>query len=103
MMIAMLNCMVSSEAMQQSSFHFPSQDTSTAPPVEEQIEGEVLDEVVHVVAQTLAIERVQDRVTCPVRNGAGPVSLTTFAEAQGLTSESSLVDLALARSAEGTS
>ncbi len=44
----------------------------------EQVEGKVLDEVVAVVAQRLAVERVQQRVARAVGNAAAPAASSTI-------------------------
>lgn len=67
----------------------------------EQVQDEVLDEVVHVVAKTLPIEGVKQRVTGPISDSASSMSLTAFPEFQGLSAESALVDFTFVRTTEG--
>ena len=49
----------------------------------------------------MAIKRVQQRMACAVGGGGAAISLTTFAEFQGLSTEGALVDFAFLRSGEG--
>lgn len=53
------------------------------------------------MAERLAIKRVQQRMACAVGGGGAAISLTTFAEFQGLSTEGALVDFAFLRSGEG--
>jgi hypothetical protein len=46
------------------------------------------------VAQRLAVQGVEDGVACSVGSGGTSVCLSTFTVFEGLTTESSLVDLA---------
>lgn len=74
--------MMSSESVQLSSLQFPGQNPFAASAVHEQIEGEILDEIMHVVAKTLAVEGVKHRVAGPVSDGTGSFSLSTLAKLQ---------------------
>ena len=53
------------------------------------------------VPQALSVERVQHRMSRPVRHGAAPVRLATLAVLVRLPAERALVDLALGRAGEG--
>lgn len=57
----------------------------------DQVEGEVLDEVVGVVSERLAVEGVEKGVAGTVSSSAAAVGLATLAELLGLTTESTLV------------
>jgi len=48
--------MMSSETVQKSGLQFPSQNPFATSAVHEQVEGEILNEIMYVVAKTLAIE-----------------------------------------------
>ena len=56
-----------------------------------QIEREVLNEIVCVVSERLAIECVQKSVSGSVSRSTATVGLSTFAEILRLTSESTLI------------
>merc|ERR1719352_104818 len=66
----------------------------------QQVDGKVLDEVVAVIAEALAVQSVEEGVTGPVSNAAAPVSLTSLAVLVRLASKGTLVDLALRGPAE---
>ena len=63
----------------------------------DEIEREVLDEEVGVVAEGLAVEGMEEGVTGTVGGGGATVRLTTLAVLQRLATEGALVDLALLR------
>jgi len=48
--------MVSSESVQKSGLQFPSQNPFATSAMHEQVEGEILNEIMYIVAKTLAIE-----------------------------------------------
>lgn len=56
-----------------------------------QIHGEVLDEVVGVVGERLAVESVKHGVSGTIGSGTGAVGLATLSKFPGLTTESTLV------------
>jgi hypothetical protein len=58
----------------------------------EQVQGEVLHEVVAVVAEGLPVEGVEEGVTRPVGDATAPMGLTALAELQRLAPERALVD-----------
>jgi hypothetical protein len=66
-------------------------DTLALAVLHDQVGGEVLDEVVGVVAEGLAVESVKKSVTGSVSGGATSVGLATLAELLGLSTEGSLV------------
>lgn len=66
-------------------------DTLALAVLHDQISGEVLDEVVGVVGERLAVESVKKSVTGSVGGGAASVGLTTLTVLLGLTTEGSLV------------
>ena len=67
----------------------------------QEVDGEVLDEEVAVVAEALAVQGVEEGVAGPVSDTAAPVSLASLAVLVGLPTEGPLVDLALRGPAEG--
>lgn len=85
-------CVMSSESVQLTGFEFPRQDPLAAPTVHQQIEGEVLDEVVHLVTKTLSVKGVKHGVTGPIGDRAGSTCQAAFSEFQGLAAEGTLVD-----------
>lgn len=86
------NGVLGPETVQAAILQTQSDHTPTLAIFHQQIQGEVLDKVVAVVAQGFTVEGVQERVTSSVGHATAPVSLTTFAKFERLTSESSLVD-----------
>lgn len=82
------------ETMKCSVFQTERNHSSAFSILHQQVQGKVLDEVVAIVAQRLAVERVQQRVAGSVRHAAASVSLAAFAELQRLTTKSALIDLA---------
>lgn len=63
--------------------------------------GEVLDEVLGVVAERLAVEGVKHSVTGAIGSGSAAVGLSSLSKLERLSSESALVDLALLGAGEG--
>jgi hypothetical protein len=82
---------VSEETVQSTVLLVVSQDTTALTILHDQVEGEVLNEVVGVVAKRLAVESVEKGVTGSIGGGAASVGLATLAVLLGLTTESSLV------------
>jgi len=68
-----------------------SNDTLALAVLHDQVGGEVLDEVVGVVAERLSVESVKKGVSGSVSGGAASVGLTTLAVLLGLSTEGSLV------------
>lgn len=94
--------MVSPESMQKSGLQFPGQDPFATSAMHEQIEGEILDEIMHVITKTLPVEGVKHRVAGSISNGAGSLSLAAFAELQRLSTKSTLIDLTIFRTTKWT-
>ena len=92
--------LVGAETMQSTIFHIESDDTDAFAILHNEVEGEVLDKEVRIVAERLAVERVEKGVTRSVSGSCTPICLTTLAELQRLATESTLVDLALLGSRE---
>jgi len=67
------------------------EDTTALAILHDQVKGEVLNEVVGVVPQRLAVESVEESVAGTIGSSAAAVSLTTLAVLLGLTTESTLV------------
>ena len=82
------------ETMQRAVFKAKGDDTTALAVFHQQIKGEVLDEVVAVVAQRLAVKRVQEWVTRTIGHAAAAMGLAALAEFERLSTESALVDLA---------
>mmetsp|Transcript_45581 Transcript_45581/g.121197 ORF Transcript_45581/g.121197 Transcript_45581/m.121197 type:complete len:372 (+) Transcript_45581:1171-2286(+) len=90
------NGVVGTEAVESAILHAHSHDTpARAVGIHDQIGGEVLNEEHGVEAKSLAVEGVKHRVPSTVSNSGAAVSLTTLAKLEGLTTEGTLVDLAL--------
>jgi hypothetical protein len=81
--------------------HVEGGDTDALAVLHDEVEGKVLDEEVGVVAERLAVEGVEDSVAGTVGSGGASVRLTAFTVLKGLTTEGTLVDLALFGPGEG--
>jgi hypothetical protein len=68
-----------------------SNNTLALAVLHDQVSGEVLDEVVSVVAKRLSVKSVKKSVSSSVSGGAASVGLTTLAVLLGLSTEGSLV------------
>ena len=86
------------ETVERAVFHVQSHDTDALAALHDEVKGEVLDEEVGVVTEGLAVEGVEERVAGTIGGGGAAVGLATLAELEGLTTERTLVDLALLRS-----
>ena len=71
-----------------------------APSVHDQVEREIFDEEIGVVAQALLVERVQHRMAGAVGGGAGALRRRPLAHILHHAAERALVDLALGGAAE---
>ena len=87
--------LVCTEAVERTVLHVERHDTDTLAVLHDEIKSEVLDEEVGVVAERLAVECVEKRVTGTVRGGSAAVRLAALAELERLATECTLVDLAL--------
>lgn len=87
--------------MQRSVLHIDSYDTLALVPLHYQVQSEILDEIIAIVAKRLAVEGVQHAVSGTIGHGGAPVRLSALSELQRLTAESPLVDLALFGTGEG--
>jgi hypothetical protein len=87
--------------MQRPILHVQCDDAYTLPIVHDEVEGEVLDEEVGVVAEGLAVEGVEEGMACAVGGGGAAVGLATFAVFEGLAAKGTLVDFALFCAGEG--
>ncbi len=85
------DCVVGQESVQSAVLLVVGEDTTALAILHNQVEGEVLDEVVGVVAQGLAVQGVEEGVAGSVGGGTASVSLATLAVLLRLTTESSLV------------
>jgi len=94
------DCVLRAESVQRAVLQVERYHSSAFAVFHQEIQREVLDEVVAVVPERLAVESVQERVAGPVSDTATPVRLTAFAEVVRLTTESSLVNTALGCTAE---
>ncbi len=68
--------------------------------IHDEVDGEIFDVELGLVAQRLAVKRVQDRVARAVGGGAGALR-DAFAEIRGHAAEGALVDLAFFGAREG--
>lgn len=82
---------VGEESVESAVLLVVGEDTTALAVLHNQVKGEVLDEVVGVVAQRLAVQGVQKGVAGSVGGGAASVGLATLAILLRLTTESSLV------------
>ena len=71
--------LVRAETMQGAVLHVERDDTNTLAILHDQVEREVLDEEIGVVAEGLAIERVQQSVAGTVSGSSATICLTTLA------------------------
>lgn len=60
-----------------------------------QVHRKVLDEIVAIVVQRFAVQRVQQRMARPVGDRTAPMRLATLAVVVALAAERALIDLAL--------
>jgi hypothetical protein len=95
------NSVVGKESVQGAVLLVVGKDTSALTILHNQVEGEVLDEVVGLVSERLSVESVKKGVAGSVSSSAASVSLSTLSVLLGLTTESSLVNLAILSSREG--
>lgn len=95
------NGLVRTEAVQGTVFHVERNDTDTLAVLHDQVQREVLDEEVRVVAQRLAVESVENGVSSSVSGSGATVGLATLAVLEGLSTEGALVNLAFLGSGEG--
>jgi hypothetical protein len=95
------NSVVGKESVQGAVLLVVGEDTAALTILHNQVEGEVLDEVVGLVSERLSVESVKKGVAGSVSSSAASVSLSTLSVLLGLTTESSLVNLAILSSREG--
>ena len=91
--------LVGAEAMDRAVVEVPRHDAAADALVHDQVEREILDEELGVVAQRLLVERVQDGVAGAVGRRAGALG-DALAVFRGHAAERALVDLALGRARE---
>ena len=89
------------EAVDGAVFKAEGHDTDALLAVHDEVEGVVLDEVGGVVGEGATVEGVEHGVAGTIGGSSGSVGLTTFTVFLGLTTEGSLVDLAVLASGEG--
>lgn len=85
------NGVVGEEAVEGTILLVVGENTATLTILHDQVDGEVLDEVVGVVTERLAVESVEKSVTGTIGSSAATVSLAAFAVLLRLTTESTLV------------
>ena len=83
------------EAVQRPVLHAQRDDAAAGPALHDQVEREIFDEEIGVVAQRLLVERVQHRVAGPVGGGAGALGGRPLAHILHHPAERALVDPAL--------
>lgn len=93
--------LMGAEAVNRAVLHVEGGDTDTLAILHDQVKSEVLDEEVGVVAKRLTVEGVKHGVSSSVGGGGTSVSLATLAVVERLTTEGTLVDLAILGSGEG--
>jgi hypothetical protein len=82
---------VGKESVQGAILLVVGEDTTALAILHNQVDGEVLDEVVGVVTEGLAVESVQQGVAGSVGSSTASVGLATLAILLGLTTKGSLV------------
>ncbi len=87
--------------MERSILHVERQYTDALAILHQKVKGEVLDEKVGVMSERLAVEGVKDRVARAVGRGGATVRLASLSKLERLTTEGTLVDLALFCTGEG--
>jgi hypothetical protein len=92
---------VGAEAVEGAVLEVEGNDTDTLAVLHQEVDREELDEEVGVVAERLAVEGVEKSVAGTVGSGGAAVGLATLAELERLTTEGTLVDLALLGTREG--
>ena len=92
--------LVRAEAVDGAVVQVPGDHAQHLAVLDQQVDGEIFDEELGVVAQALLIQRVQDGVAGPVGGGAGALR-DALAEIGRHAAEGALVDLAVRRPAEG--
>jgi hypothetical protein len=95
------NGLVSAEAVHRTVLLVVGHDTDALTVLHDEVGGEVLNEVLGVVAERLAVKGVEHGVSGTVGSGGATVSLSSLAVLERLSSESALVDLALLGTREG--
>lgn len=83
---------MSSKSVQLTGLEFPRQNSLAAPTVHQEIEGEVLDEVVHLVTKTLSVKGVKHGVTGSIGDRTGPTCRAALSKFQRLAAERTLID-----------
>jgi len=97
------NGVVGAEAVESTIFLVVGNDTLALTILHDEVNGEELDEVVCVVSEGLSVKSVEQCVAGSVGGGTAAVCLTSLAKFLGLSTESTLVDLAVVGSGEWTS
>jgi len=87
------NGVVGKESVEGAVLLVVGEDTAALTILHDQVEGEVLDEVVGLVAERLAVESVKKGVAGSVSGSTASVGLATLSVLLGLTTESSLVTI----------
>jgi hypothetical protein len=87
------NGVVGKESVESAVLLVVGEDTAALTILHDQVEGEVLDEVVGLVAERLAVESVKKGVAGSVSGSTASVGLATLSVLLGLTTESSLVTI----------
>jgi len=80
--------------VESSILHVESDNTNALAVLHDQVEGEVFNEEVGVVAERLAVEGVENGVASSVSGGSAAVGLSSLAVLERLTTERTLVDFA---------
>jgi len=87
--------------MQRSVLHVHRDDTHAFAILHHQVEGEVLDEKVGVVAEGLTVKSVKDGVAGSIGGSCASICLTALSVFQRLSTERSLIDFTFFRPREG--
>ena len=89
------------EPVDRAVLHAQRHHPDALPLVHDEIQREVLDEKLRVVAQSLAVQSVEHRVPGAIRRARAPVRLAALAEVEALPAERALVNLPVLRAGEG--
>ena len=92
--------LVCAESVQGAVLHVQCHYTDALAALHDEVQSEVLDEEVGVVAQRLAVKGVQESMSGTISGSSAAVGLATLAELKRLTTKGALVDLAFLSTGE---
>lgn len=92
------NRLVRTETVECAILHIEGNNTNALTVLHYQVQREVFDEEVRVMAERLAIECVEKSMSSTISGSCATICLTTLAILERLTTKCTLVDLSLLRS-----